>query len=221
MQTIYLSSPSNQMQAAVLTNMPVLVSYACTSKWIKSYIKSFSRILIDSGAYSVFNSGKTVNLDDYAEFASAFEWADGTASLDDIAGDWELGMDNWLKYPWMFPTYHDSDPPQALDEILNHNPSFIGLGIVPDKSGQRNNIRWLLETLDRIPPSTHIHGWALRKYARLKRINSMDSTNWIRDSWKVKNKLPWMTPSECVEIVVKRYQRDGKKIGEIPGWQNT
>ena len=28
-----------------------------------------------------------------------------------------------------------------------------------------------------------------------------------RDAWKYKNTLPFLTPVECVELVVKRYQR--------------
>jgi hypothetical protein len=59
--TFYLSSPNNQMTADKLRDMPVLVSYAIYPKWIDQYVPSFKRLLIDSGAFSEFNTGKSID----------------------------------------------------------------------------------------------------------------------------------------------------------------
>lgn len=32
-----------------------------------------------------------------------------------------------------------------------------------------------------------------------------------RDAWNYKNAMPFLTPAECVELVVKRYQRERRK----------
>ena len=207
---VYLSSPGSQMHADHLRGMPVLLSYGASgpTRWLGRYIPSFGRLLIDSGAFSEMNSGVKIDLEAYAEWAQQFQWADAIASLDDIRGDWERGLENWRRFPWMFPTYHDSDPPEALDAILSHEPKWIGLGMVPPRTSEH----WLTETLERIPAGVHVHGWALRGFSHLSRIDSFDSTDWFLASQRIQPSLWWLTPAECVEIVVKRYQRESRKM---------
>ena len=57
----------------------------------------------------------------------------------------------------------------------------------------------------------HIHGGALRQYSDLAGGDSMDSTNWWRDGFQIKNLLPYLTYGECLEIIVKRYQRENQQ----------
>lgn len=201
---VYLSSPGSQMHAHAVRDMPVLISYACTSDWLDDYAPSFGSVLIDSGAFSEMNTGRKIDLNAYAEWAEERRgWVEAVAALDDIRGDWQRGLKNWRAHPWMFPTYHNSDPPEALETILSYQPKWLGLGMVPP----RDKREWLYETLERLPAGLHVHGWALQGYADHPRLDSVDSTNWFRDAWQVKKDLPWLTPAECVEIVVKRYQR--------------
>jgi hypothetical protein len=65
-----------------------------------------------------------------------------------------------------------------------------------------------------VPEDIHIHGWALRAYSHVRRIDSMDSTNWWRDAMKVRRDLPWLTYGESLEIIVKRYQREKRMFRE-------
>ena len=67
-----------------------------------------------------------------------------------------------------------------------------------------------------IPEDIHIHGWALRAYTHLRRIDSVDSTNWWRQAMTMREKLPWLTYTEALEIVVKRYARWKRIIKEDP-----
>lgn len=208
--TVYLSSPQSQMQAAHLAEMPVLLSFGAdgAANWLQPYVPTFRRLLIDSGAFSVWSSGKRIDLVAYAAWAEQYAWADGVAALDDVAGDWKQGLRNWNAYPWMFPTFHNSDPDEALDEILARAPRWLGLGMVPPRDAGT----WLERTLERIPPGIHVHGWALRAFSDLPRLDSFDSTNWFLDTRKVLNACPWLTPSECTEIIVKRYQREKRML---------
>lgn len=59
--TFYLSSPGSQMHTDHLKGMPVLLSYAIYARWVDDYVASFGRVLIDSGAFSEFNSGAVVD----------------------------------------------------------------------------------------------------------------------------------------------------------------
>ncbi len=208
--TFFLSSPNTQAQASLLEGWDALISYGVARRktWVREYLRSFRNILIDSGAYSVMNSGKVLDVDEYAEWASNVMLEGNVvavAALDDIKGRSELTYANWMKYPWMFPTYHDSDPEDFLDEILSHNPAWLGLGMVPP----RINVPWLRSTLDRIPEGTHVHGWALGSFSHLQRLDSADSTGWILDVRKLKESslTCHLTTQEQLEIVVKRFKR--------------
>jgi len=211
--TVYLASPSNQQQADSVRGMPVLLSYALYDPFMDRYQQTFSRILIDSGAYSVFNTGKTVDVEAYSEWST--RWighADAIAGLDDISGDWRVSMKNYEAMPHGFPTIHDSDPPELLKDIVQlavERGQWIGIGLTPPREGKERFVRW---ACDNIPEDVHIHGWALRLYTKVRRLDSVDSTNWFRDAFKVRRDLPWLTFGESLEIIVKRYQRENRMI---------
>lgn len=217
---VYLASPNTQQQAEHVSGMPVLLSYACYPKWIsKGYEQSFSSILIDSGAFSEFNTGKPIDLSAYAEWAMRWDGiADAVAGLDDISGDWRRSLRNYEAFPLGFPTYHESDPAELLDELVamaSERGKWIGLGLLPPRDGKD---RWMRDTLGRIPPGVHVHGWALRRYTRYARLDSVDSTNWWRDAMKLRTipDLSHLTYGECLGIVVKRYQRWTRTIQDVP-----
>jgi hypothetical protein len=221
----YLSTPGSQAQAHGLNGRNVLISFAYSSTWIDRYIPTFDRLLWDSGAFTAFTKGKAIDLDAYAERARSVPWADGAACLDDIAGDWRKGLANWDAHPWMFPVYHDTDPPEALDAILERMQDidrarfrpqatqWIGLGMKPPRTSRR----WLAETLSLIPPGVHVHGFAMRGFTDVLigargADCSADSVNWMLDARKYNDDLPWLTPAESVEIVAKRYEREFKQV---------
>ena len=210
--TVYLGSPGSQMHADHCSGMPVLLSFAVYPKggWIEDYAPSFSRILIDSGAYSELNSGKVIDGEAYKAWCA--RWlgkVDAVAGLDDIRGDWRRSLRNYEAFGG-FPTFHDSDPPELLDDLIpiaRERGGWIGLGLVPPRNGKES---WVRDACSRVPDDLHVHGWALRLYTHVARLDSVDSTNWLRDAWQVKNALPYLTPAECVEIIVKRYRRENR-----------
>lgn len=217
---VYLASPNTQQQSEHAADMPVLLSFACWADWQFRYQASYRRILIDSGAYSELNSGKAVDLGAYAEWAQ--QWtghADAIAGLDDIRGDWRRSLANYERFPLGFPTFHDSDPPELLDDLIpiaRERGQWIGLGLMPPRDGKE---RWVRDACSRIPDDLHVHGWALRKYTHVRRLDSVDSTNWWRDAMKLRTMpdLAHLTYGECLEIVVKRYQRWTRTIREEQG----
>jgi len=98
--------------------MPVLVSFASWQKFkpLTEWMPSYDRLLIDSGAYSELNSGTRVVLSEYISWAKGIHWADAYAGLDDIGGDWRRSLKNYESGG--FPTFHDTDPPELLDELI-------------------------------------------------------------------------------------------------------
>jgi hypothetical protein len=213
---VYLSSPGNQMHADYLAGMPVLLSFATWSNWLKDYQASFGRILIDSGAFSEMNSGIAIDGAEYRDWWQQWQpHADGIAGLDDIRGDWRKSLRNYEAFGG-FPTIHDSDPPELLKDLIpiarKQGKRWLGIGLVPPRAGKEDFVRWVC---DNVPDDLRIHGWALRAFTNVRRLDSVDSTNWFRDAWTYKNKLPFLTPAECVELVVKRYQRWQRKIEDV------
>lgn len=212
---IYLASPGNQQQAEHVIDMPVLLSFGLYDPFLDKYQHAFSRILIDSGAYSVLNSGETIDIEEYAEWSLRWQGhADAVAGLDDIAGDWRKSIANYEAMPNGFPTIHDSDPPEILKDLIpmaQERGGWLGVGLLPPRQGKERFIRWVC---DNVPDDIHIHGWALRSYSHVRRIDSIDSTNWWRDAMKYRRDLPWLTYGEALEIVVKRYQRERRMFVE-------
>lgn len=220
--TVYLASPGSQMHADHLKEMPVLVSYGAWAPWMESYQHSFDRVLVDSGAFSVLNSGKRIDVGEYAEWAENWrERADAIACLDDIAGDWKQGMKNMEAMPdgIGFPTYHDTDPIEILPDLCDaacERGGWLGIGLTP--SQRHNRAVWLQSVLNQIPDGLHVHGWACRYYWRTHaRLDSVDSTNWMMDELKIMEVAPWLTRAERIEIVVKRYKRERRLLKSQQG----
>jgi hypothetical protein len=212
---VYLASPNTQQQAEHAAEMAVLFSFACYSPWLDKYQQSFRRVLIDSGAYSAFTTGKPVDIVAYGEWAARWVGhADAIAGLDDISGDWRKSLANYEAMPLGFPTIHDSDPPELLRDLVQlarERGNWIGIGLTPPRQGKERFVRW---ACDNLPEDMHVHGWALRAYSHVRRIDSMDSTNWWRDAMQLRRDLPWLTYGETLELVIKRYQREQRIFRE-------
>jgi hypothetical protein len=213
---VYLASPQNEMQCDYLRDMPTLLSFGAKRDMWDSWQQSFRRILIDSGAYTERTTGKKVDGVAYRDWWQRWVGhADAIAGLDDIAGNWQRSLKNYAAFGG-FPTMHDSDPKELLSELVSiskeQGDNWIGIGLQPGKrQGKESFVRWVC---DNVPEDMHVHGWALRAYTHVRRLDSVDSTNWFRDAWQIKNAHPWLTPGECLEIIVKRYQRWTRKIRE-------
>jgi hypothetical protein len=213
---VYLASPNTQQQAEHVADMPVLLSFACFAEWLhKGYQQSFSRILIDSGAFSELTGAAKVDIGKYRGWSEQWRGhADAIAGLDDIRGDWRRSLANYAAIPWSFPTFHETDPPELLPDLCamaRERGGWLGFGLLPPREGKERTVRAAME---RIPEGLHVHFWAGRLYTHIRRIDSVDSTNWWRDAMALRKDLPWLTYGECLGIIVKRYQRWNRSIRE-------
>lgn len=214
---VYLASPNNQVQAAAAIEMPVLLSFAIYKDWVDQYVPTFSNIMIDSGAFSEFSSGVKIDIDEYSDWAPRWiKHADAIAGLDDISGNWRKSLKNYERLEIGFPTYHETDPPQLLDELIaisKQRKQWLGIGMLPPRVGKEN---WIRTTLEKVPSDIHVHLWAGRAYTHIRRVDSVDSTNWWRDAFELKTQASTshLTYAECLEIIIKRYKRWTRIIKE-------
>lgn len=213
---VYLASPNTQQQAEHCSGMSVLLSYASFNNWMWQYQPTFKRVLIDCGAYTEMTTGKKVVVPAFGEWSQPWRGhAVAIAGVDDINGDWRQSMANYQALPWTFPTIHDSDPPELLPELVamaQERSTWLGIGLVPPREAKENFVRWVC---DNVPEGLHLHGWALRRYTHVRRLNSVDSTNWWRDAMKLRQKLPWLTYGECLDLMVRKYQRWTRQIRDV------
>ena len=211
---IYLASPQTQQQAEAVSDMPVLLSYANWSPWLDGYQSSFARLLIDSGAYSELTGNAKIDGPAYLDWSTRWVGhADAVAGLDDISGDWRRSLKNYEAFGG-FPTIHDTDPPELLSDLIalaRTRGRWIGIGLNPPRHGKEY---WIRSICDQLPDDLHVHGWALRAYTGIRRLDSVDSTNWWRDAMglRVLPQLKHLTYGECLAIIVKRYQRWSRTI---------
>ena len=210
MLDVYLASPKNQLQAHLASGMDVLVSYYLHSEWQTQYMTTYRRLLIDSGAFSALN-GATVDVFEYRD------WLDemrpqlpnivACAGLDSIEGDWRTSLKNLEVIPQTFGVYHDTDPPELLNELVaiaKERDGWLGIGLHPPRT---RRVPWMRRTLDRIDlDEIHVHGFALVKHSYLP-WGSVDSTEWWRGAMMTQMNVAHLTAAERLEIQVKRYQR--------------
>lgn len=213
----FFSTPTSQYHYHVISGMPVLISYAHYNEWIDHWIKSFSHLLIDSGAYSELNSGIKINIDEYKSWSERWQdTATAIAGLDDISGDWKKSWSNFEKIPWGFPTWHDTDPKEYLKDVIalaQQRKQWIAIGLKPPRQGKEEIVKWFLDEVSKVSMDIHIHGWACQIYEHLGRFNSFDSINWYRPYIDILKQFPWLTPGEALEIQIKKYKRKyGKHI---------
>tara|TARA_R110000824_G_scaffold54968_1_gene151548 strand:+ start:404 stop:1093 length:690 start_codon:yes stop_codon:yes gene_type:complete len=206
---VYLASPGNQLHAHLVQKQPVLMSFGAWKPFLAQYMPTWDRVLIDSGAFSEINSGVAIDGAAYRDWYQPYEdRVDAVAGLDNISGDWRQSLKNYEQYGG-FPTFHDTDPPELLPDLIDiarERGRWIGIGLKPPREGKEDFVR---RTLDRMPHDLHVHGWALRRYRHLGRLDSMDSTNWWRDAMKIRT-MPLMdhlSYGEALEIIIKRYAR--------------
>ncbi len=224
MTQVYLASPRTQQQAQAAESHNVLLSFATWTPWIMGYVQSFDRIMLDSGAFSELNSGVRIDLAEYIDWVAGFAGQiEAYAGLDDISGDWRRSLRNYEAGG--FPTFHDTDPPELLDELVamsRERGSWIGIGLKPPRQGKDQFIR---ETLERLPEDIHVHGWACRLYTRHRRFDSVDSTNWFRSAMELRSRnrfaLTWLTFGECLDIQIKRIVREARAGGAAALKENT
>ena len=220
---IYLASPNTQQQAehAGASGMPVLLSYASWDPWLKGYQQCFERVLIDSGAYSELNSGRKIDLAAYSAWAEQWRGrAEAIAGLDDISGDWQRSLRNYRALPpgFGFPTYHDTDPPELVPELVSiacERGGWIGIGLKPPRAGKAAWVETAIRDIRAAPggDSLHIHGWALGLYDDHP-IDSYDSTTWWRQAMQLRTHslLSHLNYGECLDIAIKRMARRPRRL---------
>jgi hypothetical protein len=145
---------------------------------------SFRDYALDSGAYSAYNSGATLDLAKYIEacrelLASDPQCAEVFAL--DVIGDWREGLRNtetmWEAGIPAIPTYHIGEPEHVLKHMADTYPKIALGGAV--KLNVVRKKEWLAQVFARVwPKPIHGLGMGSETLAMAFPFHSMDATNW-------------------------------------------
>lgn len=165
------------------------------------------KLFIDSGAFSVAHSNKTVDIDEYISFINANPNIDVWAELDVIpypvlnsATAKESSEASWNNYLYMMerltinvdkllPIFHFGESPEHLKKILNTEvcgklPDYIGVGgrhgvTTDEQAVYFENIFKIIKSSRK--PDVKVHAFGMTVLDLLERFPfySADSTTWL------------------------------------------
>jgi hypothetical protein len=140
---------------------------------------------LDSGAFSVINSGKTVNLDEYISVTKDVD-ADEVFALD-VVGDPVQGIKNferhWAAGVKAIPTWHPGESWEVL-KFCADNAEKIAFGSgafsVKMQRARGTPEQWIAQAFARVWPKA-VHGFGMVNPRKLNLVpwHSVDSSSWI------------------------------------------
>jgi hypothetical protein len=162
------------------------------------------RLFLDSGAYTAWGKGQTINVHDYIKFIRKAEpWISIYASLDVIPGgsdrarttadaeasaaqsyrNLQIMKDAGLK---PLPVFHQGEPFYWLEKMLQDGENYIGVSTaknLPDVVQRRWLGDFFREVTDRHGrPLIRVHGFGAAHVRLLRRypFDSVDSAGWLQ-----------------------------------------
>jgi len=164
----------------------LLVSYVYGKRFLKRRPElDYRDWVLDSGAYSAFNSQIEIRLDDYIVFARQQIETDPTLSevfALDVIGDYRASLRNtetmWKAGVPAIPCYHYGEPEWVLKEIAAQYPKIAlgGCARVPVET----KVQWSAQVFARVfPKRIHGFGFGGDRYVRELPFHSVDSTSWV------------------------------------------
>lgn len=180
-------------------------------------------LIIDSGAFSVWNAGGKLDLMEYIEFLKAFEKEHRSkfnevwyVNLDVIPGQQgqsptpqqitdavEEGFKNYdimrNEFDNVIHVFHQGDPEYALTRLLDSKPKYIGISPSNDVMTPQRII-WLDETFKKVPKEVRTHGFAVTSFDLMKAFDwfSVDSTSWFMIGMYGKLSVPFNSKGKVV-----------------------
>lgn len=194
----YCSSPESGVKLSEIANHDsinsYLLSYALEAKkqWRK-YYDIGQDIIIDSGAFSVWNSGKTINIEDYKNFCLTLPEDVPAINLDVIPQNGnnqrehikkccEQSFQNYLylkKYKWnILPVYHYKDEWEYFERYKNET-DHVALSADNDTALSIKDSFFLM-VFREIKNTMKIHALGYTSLQGLKKFPfySIDSISW-------------------------------------------
>lgn len=166
MKLYYSNLAGVKFEPGEVPPLGVLESYANTKKpkpkeWADAYF-------MDSGAFSVWRSGKTVKLEDYIAFCKEYRSVFTVYAALDVIGDAEASFRNYVAMRDAgldpMPAFHHGSPLKWVDEYAKLT-SHIGLGGIAMMT-KRDRATFLRGIFQRYPDPSKVgfHGFGINDF---------------------------------------------------------
>ena len=168
------------------------------------------KLFLDSGAFTAFTKGETVNLDEYCDFIGEHEDMLTVYAALDVIGDYEATRKNQERMEKRglkpLPTFHYQSPFSELERLCKHYP-YIALGGLVPIAMRRSKMRaWLDACFLRIPATVKVHGFG---------VNSLWA--WERYPWHSVDATSWLAPGKYG----RTYVFEDRRLRPIPGMEKV
>jgi hypothetical protein len=168
---------------------PILLSFAYNlTEMFEHYRGKSSSIIIDSGAFTVWKSGKVLDFESYANWCKQnYDHCDWFIAPDIIGGSTKENIDNLEKFiktvpiDKVMPVFHEGDDFDLLDYYFEKGFNRIGLGATKSR-GKKDLCIWLEDIFKKYPHGKY-HGLAMTQPRLMQHyagfFESADSTTWL------------------------------------------
>ena len=181
---VYFAGVDRSLLGSVFAGADVLFSFASLSRQRRSSIPTgrFSSVMLDSGAFSAFRYGETIDILEYCEFIEHNrERVDLYVNLD-VIGDATVSMANLNLMESRglspIPVFHHGEDFDVLRRMCDRYP-LVGLGGMVPRSRPRM-FEWLSAIFDRFPHEYHGFGIGDVSLISTFPFHSVDNTTWKR-----------------------------------------
>lgn len=195
----FFSSPSSSFK--ILESFDVvniLISYAVDAKKMKLHYEKYKKyeVIIDSGAFSVLNSGKKIDIDEYKDFCLSCPQNWTFVNLDVIPSEnitskkyvEKCVIQGWENFKYLskyiknvLPVYHYGEDIKWLKKYRN-SVDYIGIGSGGRLINTEKKIEYYRNCFDMIGWDTKVHAFGFSTLSGLLQIPfySFDSVTYKR-----------------------------------------
>ncbi|MFA5152177.1 MAG: hypothetical protein WC554_06460 [Clostridia bacterium] len=169
-------------------------------------MSSKTKVILDSGAFTVWSKGTKIDVDEYIKFCQKNSWITYYVNLDVIPGSFgvvakpkqiqascEEGWSNYLKMlkklpiEKVIPVFHQGDDPTWLKKMIDIGAKYVGISPANDRT-VGGKLAWMRGTVKPIvidksgEPIVGMHGFAVTSLRLMKewKWKSVDSASWVR-----------------------------------------
>ncbi|MBN2209551.1 MAG: hypothetical protein JW759_09680 [Candidatus Coatesbacteria bacterium] len=181
---VYFAGVDNNLFDSVFAGANVLLSFASlgASRLASLPTGRFSSVMLDSGAFSAFRSGRTIDVLEYSKFIGRnLDNIDLYVNLD-VIGDAEASLAN-LRFMESrdlapIPVFHYGEDLDVL-RWMREKYCLIGLGGMVPRS-RRRMFEWLSTVFNKLPHKYHGFGIGDASLISAFPFHSIDNTTWKR-----------------------------------------
>lgn len=217
----------------------ILIAYPYMSKQMIEMVEKHQdsiRLLMDSGAFTAWKSGKPIELKDYISFVKGLPFKPWRYFTLDVIGDAEASMENYKEMLTAglnpIPIFTRGEKIEALEEYYKTS-DVVGLGGLVGTKGNKEFVKGIMEVVgDR---KVHWLGFNAKDFIAHYKPYTCDSSSWAsavryascklydkNGRWiQVKKEDFVKRPSKEILDLIRSYGIDPHLLSQVEEWKSS